>query len=125
MSIVDEWIAKTEEDYSSAVALKRQRSHPLPNSVCFHCQQCAEKYLKAFLAHHSVSPPRVHDLHQLVSECERVDSSMLELDDAAFRLTQFAVEFRYPGMEATAEDVVQAITDVRSVRRMVRRKLQL
>lgn len=40
-----EWVAKAEEDYAGAVALKRSRKAHLPNLVCFHAQQCAEKYL--------------------------------------------------------------------------------
>jgi HEPN domain-containing protein len=44
-----EWVQKAEEDYQAALALSRLRKRPTPNAVSFHCQQCAEKYLKAFL----------------------------------------------------------------------------
>jgi HEPN domain-containing protein len=44
-----EWVVKAETDYKAALALARRRKDPLPEVVCFHCQQCAEKYLKAFL----------------------------------------------------------------------------
>jgi hypothetical protein len=36
-----EWVAKAEADYDGAVALNRRRKNPLPDLVCFHCQQCA------------------------------------------------------------------------------------
>ncbi|MBI4848150.1 MAG: HEPN domain-containing protein [Nitrospirae bacterium] len=29
--------------------------------MCFHCQQCIEKYLKAFLIYNESEPPRTHD----------------------------------------------------------------
>ena len=41
-----EWIRKAEADHHAAVKLHRG-SDPLHDIVCFHCQQCAEKYLKA------------------------------------------------------------------------------
>ena len=44
-----EWLAKAEEDYSVAKGLLRRRKVPA-DSVCFHSQQAAEKYLKAVLA---------------------------------------------------------------------------
>jgi HEPN domain-containing protein len=43
---LQEWIRKAEEDYTAATVLARRRKHPTPSVVCFHCQQCAEKYLK-------------------------------------------------------------------------------
>jgi len=50
-----EWIRKAEEDYVVAIALVRRRKWPTPSAVSFHCQQCAEKYLKAFLVQHEVT----------------------------------------------------------------------
>ena len=47
MSLLAEWVDKAEADYQSAVALGRRRKAPLPDIVCYHCQQCVEKYLKA------------------------------------------------------------------------------
>ena len=42
-----EWVAKAEEDFLSATDLARRRNRPVWSTVCFHTQQCAEKYLKA------------------------------------------------------------------------------
>lgn len=46
---VREWLKKAEEDFAGALHLSRRRKKPLPDLVCFHCQQAAEKFLKAFL----------------------------------------------------------------------------
>ncbi len=46
--VVHEWIEKAEEDFRVALSLRRLRRHPAHNSVCFHSQQCIEKYLKAY-----------------------------------------------------------------------------
>ncbi|RMD60746.1 HEPN domain-containing protein [Candidatus Parcubacteria bacterium] len=43
VSLAAEWIDKAEADYKSAVALQRRRKEPLPDIVCYHCQQCVEK----------------------------------------------------------------------------------
>ena len=43
-----EWVNKAEADYRAAGRLHRG-SDPLHDIVCFHCQQCAEKYLKGLL----------------------------------------------------------------------------
>ena len=44
-----EWIKKAESDYQLALALSRRRKVTFHDQGCFHCQQCAEKYLKARL----------------------------------------------------------------------------
>jgi HEPN domain-containing protein len=49
VSLLDEWIAKADADYKSAVVMQRRRKEPLLDIVCDHCQQCVEKYLKAYL----------------------------------------------------------------------------
>ena len=45
--VVNEWIDKAEEDFHAAISLRRLRRYPTHNAVCFHAQQCIEKYLKA------------------------------------------------------------------------------
>ncbi|MEW6107540.1 MAG: HEPN domain-containing protein, partial [Bacillota bacterium] len=35
------------------------------DTACFHCQQAAEKHLKAFLAYHERPIPHTHDLEEL------------------------------------------------------------
>ena len=35
-----------EIDHKATLDSARRRQDSLPEAVCFHCQQCAEKYLK-------------------------------------------------------------------------------
>ncbi len=70
MSTVAEWVEKAEGDYHSTVSLHRLRSNPEPDNVCFLSQQCAEKYLKAFLVDRGINPPHIHDLVGLLNQCE-------------------------------------------------------
>ena len=64
--ITREWVAKAEEDFLSATDLARRRKTPLWNSVCFHAQQCAEKYLKARMQEAGIVIPKTHDLEALL-----------------------------------------------------------
>lgn len=47
-----EWIQKAEDDFIVAQKMLRARKYPVYDAVCFHAQQCAEKYLKAFIQEH-------------------------------------------------------------------------
>lgn len=47
--LTKEWILKAEQDFNAANLLMYAGEAPIPDYVCFHCQQCAEKYLKAYL----------------------------------------------------------------------------
>ena len=65
--ITGEWIAKAEGDSATAQREPGATDNPNYDAVCFHAQQCAEKYLKAFLQEANVSFPRTHDLVDLLS----------------------------------------------------------
>lgn len=64
-----EWVNKAEEDYR--VARREREAKPAAYSaVCFHAQQCVEKYLKAFLQEQDIPFYRTHDLEALMKLCE-------------------------------------------------------
>ena len=56
-----QWVRKAESDYAVARKLARG-SEPHHDELCFHCQQAAEKYLKALLEENSQPIPRTHVL---------------------------------------------------------------
>jgi HEPN domain-containing protein len=43
-----EWVSKAEGDWTMAQR-ERRAADPVWDGICFHAQQCAEKYIKAFL----------------------------------------------------------------------------
>ena len=61
-----EWVKKAEGDF---VLAKHAASSKLPvhDGVCFHCQQCAEKYLKGLMEEAGLSVPKSHDLDMLLN----------------------------------------------------------
>ena len=60
-----EWVQKAEGDYTVAQQV-RQGQHPVHDAICFHAQQCIEKYLKARLQEANIPFPRTHDLKELL-----------------------------------------------------------
>lgn len=61
-----EWVDKAEADYAAALLLRRSRKKHSRDIVCFHLQQCVEKYLKARLTESAIPFPRTHDLERLL-----------------------------------------------------------
>ena len=61
-----EWVEKAEADYDAALLLRPSRKRHARDIVCFHLQQCVEKYLKARLEEAGLSFPKTHDLEQLL-----------------------------------------------------------
>ncbi len=113
---VTEWVRKGEADFKGAVALSRRRNEPLPDLVCFHCQQAAEKYLKAHLIYHRLHFPKSHDL-MLLLELSLGSAPGLEVHRELFELLNpYSVQFRYPGEESTLEEAKQAVKATRRIR---------
>lgn len=96
--VTEEWISKAEGDYRSAEALLYGIEVPEIDSACFHCQQCAEKYVKAYLTEHDIDFPRNHDLVRLMELCLSLDDSFEKLPDTLRRLENYGVIIRYPGL---------------------------
>ena len=125
MSLLDEWIEKAEADYKSAVALQRRRNEPLPDIVCYHCQQCVEKYLKAYLIAQGSTPPRIHDLEDLLHLCALYDATLTARLPLVHVLNPYGVLIRYPGMTATVAEAQAAVHATRRLRTSLRRTLEL
>jgi len=61
-----EWVSKAEGDLSTAERELRARKKPNYDAACFHAQQCAEKYLKAFLQEKGIPFGKTHNLVALL-----------------------------------------------------------
>ena len=92
-----EWVDKAEADYAAALLLRRSRKKHSRDIVCFHLQQCVEKYLKARLEEAGISFPRTHDLERLLDLAVAVEPLWESLRPAMATITDYAVEVRYPG----------------------------
>ncbi len=122
--VTREWIKKAEGDFAIACREMRARKAPNYDGVCFHAQQCAEKYLKARLHAADIQFPRTHDLGVLIDLAKKIEPEWEVVRAAARMLTDYAVRFRYPGAFATrmqAREAVKACKLFRDRARMVLR----
>src|SRR5262245_40440222 len=90
------WVRKAEHDIRGAAGL-HGRKPPLHDLVCFHCQQCVEKYLKALLEEGGLAVHKTHDLLRLLTDLLPHYPSLVKLRRGLAILTDYAVDVRYPG----------------------------
>lgn len=64
--ITSEWVQKAEGDFATAKRELQVSIEPNYDAVCFHAQQCVEKYLKAKLQEANVQFGKIHDLPTLL-----------------------------------------------------------
>ena len=122
---VMEWFAKGDHDLRTAETILRLEE-PMPDIICFHAQQCAEKYLKGFLSLHGIEVRRTHDLVELITECSKIDLDFLESKDVCEMLTDYAIEPRYPDIsyEYSVEEAEEAYSSAARIRQFVRDKVR-
>lgn len=120
---VRRWLEKAEHDERAARALLAE-SPAITDAAAFHCQQAAEKLLKAYLTFREVQVEKTHDLRALVIHCGDHDPAFLDLRDRMASLTPFAVRFRYPGpVDPSIDEVRSAIGSVIELREFVRSRI--
>jgi HEPN domain-containing protein len=120
---VDEWVSKAEGDFATAGRELRARKSPNYDAVCFHAQQCAEKYLKAVLQENEKHIPKIHNLIELMLLCEEIDNSFEMLRADLVTMERFSVRTRYPGETAEKGDAQSAYAASRATRKFIRQKL--
>lgn len=109
------WWRKGDSDLENArMCVTAERSL---DTACFHAQQAAEKYLKAYLSLRQVEFPLLHNLAALVEICKGEDASFGQIRPPAESLTPYAVEARYdedfwPDLE-TANSAVRQAGEIR------------
>lgn len=122
IATIQQWVESAEGDLATAENTIEVREVPAW-SICFHAQQCVEKYLKAWLAARRIPIPRVHDLDELlgllpVQEQPELAPALIE------DLTRYATTGRYPGSQPPSrEDAREALTAARQIRALVRARL--
>jgi HEPN domain-containing protein len=123
---VQAWLRKADDDLRSA-QVDLAADPPLIEDALFHCQQAAEKAMKAFLTAHDTSFRKTHDLDELAAACGAIDATLNDALDPARDLTVFAWAFRYPGADEPPpeteahESLTLAQTTVAALRERLRR----
>jgi HEPN domain-containing protein len=124
LEIIEEirrWVEKAENDFRNAEYVMTMPENCPFDTVCYHVQQCAEKYLKAVLLYYNIDFPRTHDLVVLYNLLQKNAALNLSIQDVQ-PLNRYSVEARYPGdWEMIGESEAKASFEkVRVVREVVR-----
>jgi len=104
-----------------------ETEEPATDTICFHMQQCVEKYLKGYLVFHRVDFRKTHDIAELIELCKSVSEEFEELYSLeADSLTIYAADIRYPDdfYMPTIEETKGCIEIVTKVMGFVKEKLQ-
>lgn len=122
--IAGEWVYRAEGDLQNAShALKLGRKCPA-ETVAFHAQQCAEKYIKATLVIYGIDFPKVHDIEKLVRLLPPHALAFLPVTEQRV-LTAYAVTARYPGdfEPVSLNEARKAVRMARRIRAELRKLL--
>jgi len=119
---MQEWVKKAEGDFAAATELLKLQENTMADAICFHSQQCAEKYLKAYLVQQQIHFQRTHDLMELLALC---DDSFTKIALWLQTLNSYSVETRYPGRFTTLAEAEGAVKAAETVREYMRAILDL
>ena len=124
--LVKNWVARAENDLKIAKD-EIGTEKPATDAICFHAQQCVEKYLKAYLIFNQKRFRKTHNIAKLIELCKEIHEDFDYLYEiGAHNLTDYAVEIRYgeefyfPAIDETKE----AIEIAEKVKSFVLRKLK-
>ena len=98
------WLRKARQDMDRVERCLAAESPDVEDAL-FHCQQTAEKALKAFLTFHDQPFRKTHDLASLARQCADIDSALAPLVDRLDHLSEYAWAYRYPSRLAEPTQV--------------------
>jgi HEPN domain-containing protein len=115
-TLVRAWMAKARSDLGTARKLASGPDAYLDTAI-YHCQQAAEKAIKALLVQNDLRFEKTHDLEVLIARATPVAPELSKLLDQADQLTPYAVAYRYPGEQLvpSAEEFASALTAAEEV----------
>ncbi|MDI6840751.1 MAG: HEPN domain-containing protein [bacterium] len=122
---VQQWLKKAEQDIKAARILLKAKVGDY-YTCAFHCQQSAEKYLKAYLVRYQIEFRKAHNLDKLLNLAAEADTSLLEELSSCKWLTPYGTEFRYLGEypEVNLKTAERAFNDATLVKNVVLKRLK-
>ena len=123
--LVNEWLQKADPDLRLAEFLLAENTTFL-DAAAFHCQQAAEKYLKAFLVSRQIEFPKTHNIRELLGFVASVDKKLAQFLKPSIVLTPYGVLVRYPddGQRVDHKKAVIAVGLAQKVEKSVKKKLK-
>ena len=123
IELARQWRAKADNDLLNADNNLSSSKVPY-DTVCFHCQQAAEKLLKAYLVGQGSTYPITHDLLMILEQILPLEPDAEQLRETLALLAPYAVEIRYPDDEfmPSAEDATEAREAAQKVRNWLKKR---
>lgn len=125
-NLTRQWLVKASNDLRSARIVAAAPDGPLDTAI-YHCQQAAEKSVKAYLIFRDAPFEKTHDIVRIVRLAEQFEPSFSDFIEQARILTPLAWRFRYPseapGDEPTRVQFDQALHGAQSISDFVLRLL--
>ncbi|WP_448207891.1 HEPN domain-containing protein [Azospirillum sp. sgz302134] len=124
-----DWIETVDEDLRAVEACLNSPNPPV-KAATYHCQQAAEKLVKAILVSLGADFPKTHDIDSLIIRVPRTESVRAHIEPLG-RFTAFATLYRYPGESSdvsddpTLDEVSSWLAEIVAVRAEVMRYLGL
>ena len=118
-----EWLALADDDLQSARELAGSGHW---RQASFLSQQAAEKYIKALLTFRQIPFTRTHDLETLAALLKDAKELGLLREDV-LDLSEYAVDARYPGLDASLidkDDALRASLAAAHVSQVIHKTLQ-
>lgn len=118
----EESIWYAQDDLTAAKILCRENIY---RASLYHCQQAAEKALKAYLVWKNATIRKTHDLIILTDICTQFDEQFLSLYEICFILKPFSTQTRYPDdfSDPELEAVERAIECAHTILKFVEERL--
>ena len=96
LELVRDWLSRARQDLRASLILAAAEDAPLDVAI-YHCQQAAEKTVKAYLQWRDEPFAKTHNLRALVIQAATLDKGFEALEKPAEILTPYVSAFRYPG----------------------------
>ncbi len=125
IKIIEEWLAKANEDFDFASSVIEDS--PYYAQICFHFQQAAEKYLKAFIVANELEFKKIHDLIELLNICQSKEPLLSKIQDNCTFLSRFYIDTRYPvhwPINYTKEDAIKSQQEAKNIADTIKKLLK-
>ena len=124
--IVNEWLEIAYEDYDDTAQYLFDNKCPKPlEIICYHCQQSAEKSLKAYICANDIEISKTHEVGLLCRQCSELDDSFSHFQEDCEDLELYATRTRYPGrIEIENNDAEKSLMQALKLYEFVSEKIQ-
>jgi HEPN domain-containing protein len=123
--IIGHWLIRANNDLKTGKD-ELTTENPATDTICFHMQQCVEKYLKVFLVSKGKEVSKTHNIALIIQHCSDINTDFNILkNSSADELTMYAIGMRYPDdfYMPSLEETINAIRIAEHIKEFVLKKL--